>query len=208
MNAYVTISAEGAGELEIKKSKFISKAAYAASKEEAEAFIQAQRDANPKASHCCWAYSLGEGTEEVRFSDDGEPGGTAGQPIARAIQSMGLSYTVVTAVRYFGGIKLGASGLTRAYGRSAALALQNAKLCGFEERVLLSIELPYSYIELARRFVKEKGFGLQSESFESNYRISFSLPEESLNEVASHFTHRLSASGVHVLGKRYEKQES
>ncbi|CZT34042.1 IMPACT family protein [Rhizobium sp. 9140] len=107
---------------EIKKSRFLAHCAPVADEAEARAFLAAQSD--PTATHNCWAWRIGQ---IYRFSDDGEPGGTAGKPILQAIDGQGLDHVVVLVVRWFGGILLGSGGLMRAYGGTAAMALHAAE---------------------------------------------------------------------------------
>ncbi|MNO81816.1 IMPACT family member YigZ [compost metagenome] len=106
---------------EIRKSRFHCLAAPIGSEAEAAAFLAAHRDAS--AGHNCWAWKLGA---QYRFSDDGEPGGTAGRPILAAIEGQGMDRVAVLVSRWFGGIKLGTGGLARAYGGCAAKCLQDA----------------------------------------------------------------------------------
>jgi uncharacterized YigZ family protein len=106
---------------EIRKSRFIALAAPVNSAAEAQAFIAAQSDAS--ASHNCWAWKVGQ---QYRFSDDGEPGGTAGRPILAAIEAQEMDQVVVLVIRFYGGIQLGTGGLARAYGGSANKCLQAA----------------------------------------------------------------------------------
>ena len=106
---------------EIRKSRFISLAAPVNSAAEAQAFIAAQSDAS--ASHNCWAWKVGQ---QYRFSDDGEPGGTAGRPILAAIEAQEMDQVAVLVIRFYGGIQLGTGGLARAYGGSANKCLQAA----------------------------------------------------------------------------------
>ena len=106
---------------EIRKSRFIALAAPVASAAEAQAFIAAHSDAS--ASHNCWAWKVGQ---QYRFSDDGEPGGTAGRPILAAIESQEMDQVAVLVIRFYGGIQLGTGGLARAYGGSANKCLQAA----------------------------------------------------------------------------------
>lgn len=117
------LSQEALYEEEIKKSRFIVKAAGVSGSEAAMAFLEKVREA--RATHNCWAYRIGQA---YRSSDDGEPGGTAGRPILNAIEKQDIDGVMVVVVRYFGGIKLGAGGLARAYGGCAARCLQQAKL--------------------------------------------------------------------------------
>jgi len=117
-----TLAGGGQWEEEVRHSRFIGRAARADSPDEAMAFLH--EVSHPKATHNCWAFRIGPGC--YRSSDDGEPGGTAGRPILAAIDHSGLDHVVVVVTRYFGGIKLGSGGLTRAYGGVAAEALRAA----------------------------------------------------------------------------------
>ncbi|MBM4373248.1 MAG: YigZ family protein, partial [Deltaproteobacteria bacterium] len=109
-------------EEDVKKSRFLARAAAAHSPEEARAFLEAVRE--PGATHNCWAWRIGDA---CRSSDDGEPGGTAGRPILAALDAQGLDHVAVSVARWFGGIKLGAGGLARAYGGAAARCLRDAE---------------------------------------------------------------------------------
>ncbi len=124
-----TLRTEFALHTEVKKSRFLAYAAPAEQVDAALAFVQAR--AHPDATHNCWAYRIGM---QYRFNDDGEPAGTAGRPILQAIDSQGYDQTVVLVVRYFGGIKLGAGGLARAYGGAAAACLRQAPQIVLEPR--------------------------------------------------------------------------
>ena len=116
-----TLGREAVYEEEIKKSRFIVRAAPVDSIDAAFAYLERIRD--NRATHNCWAYRIGPA---YRFSDDGEPGGTAGKPILSAIEHQAMDGVMVVVIRYFGGIKLGAGGLARAYGGCAAKCLQSA----------------------------------------------------------------------------------
>jgi uncharacterized YigZ family protein len=118
-----TLARETVYEEEIKKSRFIVKAATVSGPDEAFAFLERIRE--NRATHHCWAYKIGQ---QYRFSDDGEPGGTAGRPILNAIEKQDLDGVMVVVIRYFGGVKLGAGGLARAYGGCSSKCLQGARL--------------------------------------------------------------------------------
>lgn len=109
----------------IKKSRFITSIQRAQNKEQAKAYIQSIKTQYPDARHHCWAYIAGHptATTDIGFSDHGEPSGTAGKPILNVLQHRGIGEIVLVVVRYFGGIKLGAGGLVRAYSSSASLAM-------------------------------------------------------------------------------------
>lgn len=116
-----TLAGRARFELEVKKSRHLAQAAPCTTPEQALTFVAEVGD--PAATHNCWAYRIGQ---QYRFSDDGEPGGTAGRPILAAIEGQGLDSVVVVVTRWFGGIKLGAGGLLRAYGGAAAECLRTA----------------------------------------------------------------------------------
>ncbi|MFO7546471.1 MAG: YigZ family protein [Trueperaceae bacterium] len=120
---HTTVKARAEHLDEVQGSRFLAVATPVASVEEAAALLDEQRAAHPDASHHVWAYRVGTAQ---RFSDDGEPGGTAGRPVLEVILKRELDFVAVVVVRYFGGRKLGAGGLARAYGAAAARALDAA----------------------------------------------------------------------------------
>ena len=126
---------------EIKKSRFLAKAARVDGVDQAIAFIQQQSLAD--ASHNCWAYQVGDA---YQFSDDGEPASTAGRPIFSAIQGQKLDHVVVLVTRYFGGTKLGAGGLVRAYGGCAAKCLRQANVIEVLPRCQAIIEIEFDQL--------------------------------------------------------------
>ncbi|AIL32814.1 IMPACT family protein [Basilea psittacipulmonis] len=132
-------------EEEIKKSKFIVKAFPVTQVQQAMQLLQENMD--PQATHNCWAYKIGQ---EYRFSDDGEPGGTAGRPILQAIESQQLMDVFVLVIRYFGGVKLGTGGLVRAYGGCAAKCLQQAETITCVPKTTVYCTCPFSEIERLR----------------------------------------------------------
>ncbi|MBR6632896.1 MAG: YigZ family protein [Clostridia bacterium] len=124
-DSYTTVAKEGSGEYEEKKSVFYGFIKPIEEEDEALAYINEIRERLPNMRHTCYAY-VNKGGNVVRFSDDHEPQGTAGMPILEVIRREGLTGVVIVVARYFGGILLGAGGLTRAYGKAAKLALDNA----------------------------------------------------------------------------------
>lgn len=122
--AYVTIRSFGEDSFEEKKSEFIGYAKRVESEEEAKAFVAEIKDKHKQARHNCWAYVIGENMGLQRYSDDGEPQGTAGIPILEVMKKSGITDCAIVVTRYFGGILLGAGGLTRAYTKGASIALK------------------------------------------------------------------------------------
>jgi uncharacterized YigZ family protein len=148
-------------ELEVKKSRFVALAEPVGSPADALARLEAVRD--PDATHNCWAYRVGD---QYRFSDDGEPGGTAGRPILAAIEAQGFDRVLVVVTRHFGGIKLGAGGLARAYGGAASECLRTATAQEIRAQVILEVRAPFDDIgavfPLIERFAAVKlheGYG-------------------------------------------------
>ncbi|XP_042498993.1 IMPACT family member in pol 5'region [Macadamia integrifolia] len=136
--SFITISEKVTFEREIKKSKFRAIAGHISDEPSAQSFLAQVRD--PKATHNCWAYKIGE---QFRSSDDGEPSGTAGKPIYSSIVSSGIDRVMVVVIRYFGGIKLGTGGLVRAYGGTAMDCLKSASICEVKSKVPIGIEVPF-----------------------------------------------------------------
>ena len=134
----ITLAAQHRYESEVKRSRFLASATRADDPEAALAFLEAVRFAD--ATHNCWAYRVGSA---YRFSDDGEPGGTAGRPILSAIEGQGVDHAVVVVARWFGGVKLGAGGLVRAYGGAAAECLRQARRVEVVPKVQLLVEVPF-----------------------------------------------------------------
>ncbi|MEE6710625.1 YigZ family protein [Pediococcus acidilactici] len=130
-------------EQDIKKSRFISRIIPVKTEEDAQAKLAAIRETEAKATHNCFAYVLGDHQDIQRASDDGEPSGTAGAPILGVLKREHLTNVLVVVTRYFGGIKLGAGGLIRAYGSSTSLAVQAATLMESVDQELLIITVDY-----------------------------------------------------------------
>ncbi len=128
MNEYRTVRSNGRAEYEIKKSLFIAYVAPAATEQAAQEFIHTIKKKHYEASHNCSAYLIGLQDDIQKADDDGEPSGTAGRPILEVLRKNAVKDAIIVVTRYFGGIKLGAGGLTRAYGKSATLGLTAAGL--------------------------------------------------------------------------------
>lgn len=143
MKAHFTIEETALTEYIINKSRFIGHIAHVETVEEAMEFINMVKKEHYTARHNCYAYILGENEEIQKASDDGEPSGTAGIPILEVIKKHELTNVVIVVTRYFGGIKLGAGGLIRAYSHSAALAIQEAQI--IHKCLMQQIPLQFSY---------------------------------------------------------------
>jgi uncharacterized YigZ family protein len=161
---------------EIKKSRFLAQAAPVESPEQALAFVRQVSD--PAATHNCWAYRIGQ---DYRFNDDGEPGGTAGRPILQAIEGQGIDRAVVVVTRWFGGVKLGAGGLVRAYGGAAAECLRTADRVPIVAMARLALHCEFAELALLKARLKDAGAHVDEEHFGANgVDLVLSLPESHL----------------------------
>ena len=150
-----TIKEDGQVQEEIKKSRFICHAKRVYSEEEARDFITAIKKEHYKATHNCSAFIVGERSEIKRTSDDGEPSGTAGVPMLGVLENHNLTNVCVVVTRYFGGIKLGAGGLIRAYAGSVALAVKEIGIIEIKEQVGIAIQMSYAQYQEYSNFLKE-----------------------------------------------------
>ena len=150
-----TIKEDGQVQEEIKKSRFICHAKRVYSEEEAHDFITAIKKEHYKATHNCSAFFIGERSEIKRTSDDGEPSGTAGVPMLGVLENHNLTNVCVVVTRYFGGIKLGAGGLIRAYAGSVALAVKEIGIIEIKEQAGISIQMSYAQYQEYNNFLKE-----------------------------------------------------
>lgn len=150
-----TIKEDGQVQEEIKKSRFICHAKRVYSEEEARDFITAIKKEHYKATHNCSAFIVGERSEIKRTSDDGEPSGTAGVPMLGVLENHNLTNVCVVVTRYFGGIKLGAGGLIRAYAGSVALAVKEIGIIEIKEQAGIAIQMSYAQYQEYSNFLKE-----------------------------------------------------
>ncbi|QSA96622.1 YigZ family protein [Methylococcus sp. EFPC2] len=175
MSAYFTLAELATHQEEVKASVFIAYADRADTPELALRFLNGVLQRHPDASHLCWAYKIGQ---QYRFSDGGEPGGTAGQPILRAIDGMGLDHVVVGVIRYFGGTKLGAGGLMRAYGGVAAEALRSAPKREESPRETLTVEVFFEHLGVLYRLLDSHGAEERAEEYhERGVKLRFTLAQ-------------------------------
>jgi uncharacterized YigZ family protein len=176
----LTLARENSFEEEIKKSRFIAHACHVDSVDDAMRYLEKIRDL--QASHNCWAYKIGK---LYRFSDDGEPGGTAGKPILGATEKQGLDHVMVVVTRYFGGIKLGAGGLVRAYSGVAAKCLQAAEKKEVYPLVVVRIYAKFDEIGVVYSVIDSRPEFSKVEKLSENYtsdgvELTLSLEESRL----------------------------
>lgn len=140
---YKEIQKEANSEFTEQKSKFLGFAFPVYDEQEIKSILARLRAEHPNANHVCYAYRLGERYDHYRFSDDGEPGGTAGRPIFGQIEAFDLTNILVTSVRYFGGVKLGTGGLVSNYQKSAKVTLESAQI--IEKQIMEAVTFLYDY---------------------------------------------------------------
>ena len=153
MKTIRVVSGEYMIENEIKRSRFIATAKGELDQDGAEAFVKSIKKKYPDATHNCYAYVADELGNIARFSDDGEPGGTAGQPILDVIKKQGLKKTAIVVTRYFGGIKLGAGGLVGAYSEAASDVLGLATILEKKECKRVAVKCDYSTFSAVEKYL-------------------------------------------------------
>lgn len=175
MEEYLVPSGFGEAEFVEKKSRFIGRVWLVETEEEALARIQEMKKQHYDATHNCWAYIIKDGP--TRFSDDGEPGGTAGMPMVQVLQREGLSNIVCVVTRYFGGILLGAGGLVRAYTKGAKIAVDAAGKSMKRVWSVLYVPCPYTYYERIKLEIAAFGGIIRATDFGSEVELELLLPE-------------------------------
>ena len=188
-----TLAAPAHSDITIKKSRFIGCVQPASDRAEAQRVVADLRAQHPGAAHVCWALLAGGQSAAV---DDGEPGGTAGRPMLEVLRHQDLDGVLATVVRYFGGVKLGAGGLVRAYTDSVAQALLSARKVPIVRSQILCCTVPYALEGLVRRELSAAGAALGEVRHGAQVEFDFSLAEPS----AAAFVARLSDTGQGRVG--------
>ncbi|MGO5579521.1 YigZ family protein [Streptococcus milleri] len=178
-----TIKEDGQVQEEIKKSRFICHIKRVTTENEARNFIQAVKKEHYKATHNCSAFILGERSEMKRSSDDGEPSGTAGVPMLGVLENHQLTNVCAVVTRYFGGTKLGAGGLIRAYSSSVALAIKEIGIVHIKEQLGLRIALSYSQYQELPNFLKAKHLQEQDTSFTEQVQTTIFVDKDDKDSV-------------------------
>jgi uncharacterized YigZ family protein len=176
LDTYLSIAAPSIGEFKDKGSKFIAYAYFVQSEEDIKEKLDALKKEHFKATHHCYAYRLGTDGKKFRANDDGEPSGTAGKPILGQIDSFGMSNVFIVVVRYYGGTKLGTSGLIHAYREAAKIALQESVPVEIIVETILEFCIPYTLMNEVMQFVKQQEIMvLKNEYKESDVIIKISV---------------------------------
>ena len=184
---YYTIEGAGESQYKEKMSRFLSFAIPVSDAEEAKGEVKRFQNRFHDARHVCWAYMIGPDRLEWQLNDNGEPSGPAGKPILGQINSFELTNVLVIVVRYFGGIKLGTSGLIAAYREAAREAIEAGSIIQRSEMAQLSFTFPYLSMNDVMRLVKDTGVKVVSQEFDNACSMTVAMPSDDMER----FTARL-----------------
>ena len=204
---YTTLAGEGSDEFEEKRSIFIGHAKHITSEDEAMEFIKAKKKEYSDATHNCWAYLL-KGGIVARYSDDGEPQGTAGVPMLEAIRKSGVEDCVVVVTRYFGGILLGAGGLVRAYSHGTSVALAAAKVVTYEKYTEMQLDCSYSDYQKYSVILPTFGAIIDDTDFSDKVVIRFAIKETVVDKLVLKITEMSGGRDKpEMVGERFDFHE-
>ena len=186
-DTYKMIKAPSEGLYKEKGSKFIALAMPIYTEEEVKEKLDGLRKQYHDARHHCYAYVLGPDKSAFRLNDDGEPSGTAGRPIHGQIQSHDLTNILVVVIRYFGGVKLGVSGLINAYKTAAADAIEKAAVKSLTVNDVYRISYEYPLMNEVMRVIKDEGLDILDQDFQLSCSITFQVRKNDSNKVYERF---------------------
>ena len=180
--SYQTLKRVVTARLEIKKSAFITYAYPVTSREQAMFHVEQLREQYADARHHCWAYIIGDpnNTTSAGFDDDGEPNGTAGRPILNVLQHKSIGNVIIIVVRYFGGIKLGAGGLTRAYAGSAQAAVDEMILSPYVPMITVEILAEFATEAQCRYVVESLDGSIENVAYSKQVTLTVTLAEANI----------------------------
>ncbi|CEO28094.1 YigZ family protein [Paraclostridium sordellii] len=204
---YKTLHEFGVDEIIIEKSTFIGYAKPISTEEEAVEFINEIKKKHKDATHNVWAYTVGQNMNIQRYSDDGEPQGTAGIPTLEVIKKEDLRDVVVVVTRYFGGIKLGAGGLVRAYTKGAKIGLEAAKIIEKVNYQEVKIKIDYNQLGKVQNEIMNMGYFIKDTIYEDNVEIIVYSKQDKLEEIINKITDITSATANIVLGEDFYLSE-
>lgn len=185
---YNTILAEATGEIVEKKSRFICNLYHIEDETQAAAYIAALKKEHYQARHVCSAYVLGDSSEIIKYSDDGEPSGTAGRPMLDILKGRKLTYTLACVTRYFGGVLLGTGGLVRAYSDALNDGLSNASIEIMELRKTISITVDYNTHGKLKYSLPGLNAQVVDEIYTDKVTVSIAFPSDCEERVRNYLT--------------------
>ena len=206
-HAYTTIAGEmpdGVSPIlyEVQRSRFLAYAVRAEDEEDVRTWLQGIKKEHYEARHIPYAMVLGTRADRQRSSDDGEPGGTAGSPILEAVKARGITNAAVAVVRYFGGIKLGAGGLIRAYAHAAGLALDAAQKVRMTPLQTLCVVIDYDLLAAAERYVRDMALLTGETSYAEAVTLTLLVPPDEIEMHRSALTDLTAGRAKYLLGSK------
>ena len=199
MDAYTTIEGTAQAEYEEKKSRFIGQVAHVETEDEAVAFLDGVRAANPMARHNVYAYVL-RANNRVRYSDDGEPARTSGLPTLSVIEHAGLKDVICVTTRYFGGTLLGTGGLVRAYTKAAQDAFAAAHVVTYAPCRDIAVSVDYPLYDQLAHWLSSQGIQVLDTSFGADVTVDVRVPSEKADAVEAALTELTHGSAVMLVG--------
>ena len=179
-----TVEKENISEIIIKKSRFIANMFYIESEEEANTIIKSLKKKYFDAKHNCYAYRIKDKNSVIeKYSDDGEPSGTAGQPILNVLRGKELENVLIIVTRYFGGILLGTGGLVKAYTESAKDVLENVNIINKEIGMKLKLEIKYNEMENLNYYMRQNNIKIYKMEFLENIEVYIEITNEKLEKI-------------------------
>lgn len=188
MDFYLSATGETTREIVIQRSRFICTLKRIDGFDDALSFVKNVKKKYSDATHNCYAFISNAAGTEQRFSDDGEPQGTAGQPMLEVLKKKGIFMTAAVVTRYFGGVKLGAGGLVSAYTRAVAETVENAKIVKNVVGVSLEIKCGYEMYNVLLQALKDKVFATLSTDFADNVKMTIAVPKEDADNIEKDIT--------------------
>ena len=182
----------------IQRSRFITTAAHAPDANAANAFVDSVRESFPDATHHCWAFVAGPpgSTAHIGMSDDGEPHGTAGRPMLTVLLHSGVGEVVTVCTRYFGGVKLGTGGLSRAYAGGVKLLLQTLPTELKIKRVHINVRVAYPHVESLQRLLDDLEVVVEHEEYGEEVKYQIAVPSMTLETLREQLAQLTSGEGV------------
>lgn len=188
MDFYLSATGETTHEIVIQRSRFICTLKRIDGFDDALSFVKSVKKKYSDATHNCYAFISNSAGTEQRFSDDGEPQGTAGQPMLEVLKKKEIFMTAAVVTRYFGGVKLGAGGLVSAYTRAVAETVENAKIVKNVVGVSLEIKCGYEMYNALLQALKGKIFATLSTDFADNVKMTIAVPKEDADDIEQDIT--------------------
>ena len=188
MDFYLSATGETTHEIVIQRSRFICTLKRIDGFDDALSFVKSVKKKYSDATHNCYAFISNAAGTEQRFSDDGEPQGTAGQPMLEVLKKKGIFMTAAVVTRYFSGVKLGAGGLVSAYTRAVAETVENAKIVKNVVGVSLEIKCGYEMYNALLQALKGKIFATLSTDFADNVKMTIAVPKEDADNIEKDIT--------------------